>query len=76
MVPSRPVLFVCQLHVVVVLVSLVRHPTVRVLPAIPIPLLLNMVYSVDVLVPLVCLLVPPFHVFLIVRFSESDPSVI
>ena len=75
MVPSRPVLFVCQLHVVV-LVSLVRHLILRVLPAIPVPLLLNMVYQVDVLVPLVGLVVPLFHVFLIVRFAESDSNVV
>ena len=37
-------------------------------PVIPVPLLLNMVYPVDVLVPLVSLLVHLFHVFLIVRF--------
>ena len=40
------------------------------------PLLLNRVYLVDVLVPLVGLLVHLFHVFLIVRFSESDPNVV
>ena len=67
--------FVCQLYLVV-LISLVRHPTLWIFPAIPVSLLLNMVYLVDVLVPLVGLLVHLFHVFLIVRFSESDPNVI
>ena len=76
MIPSRPVPFVCQLHLVVVLVSLVRQPTLRVFPAIPVPLLLNMVYPVDVLVPQVGLLVNLLHVFPIVRFSESDLHVV
>ena len=57
-------------------VSLVRHATVQVPSAIPVPLLLNMVYPVDALVPLVGILVYLFHVFLIVRFSESDLNVV
>ena len=65
----RPVLFVYQLHLVV-LVSLVRQPTLRVFLAIPVPLLLNMVYSLNVLVPPVGLLVHLLHVFPIVRFSN------
>ena len=75
MIQSCPVLFVCPLHLVV-LVSLVRQPTFWVLPVIPVPLLLNMVYPVDVLVPSVGLMVHLFHVFPIVRFSESDPNVV
>ena len=53
-----------------------RHATVRVPTAIPVPLLLDMVYPVDALVPLVCLLVYLFHVFVIVRFSEFDLNVV
>ena len=41
-----------------------------------VPLLLNMVYPMDVLVPSIDLLVHLFHVFLTVRFSESDPNVV
>ena len=41
-----------------------------------VPLLLNMVYLVDVLVPPVGLLVHLFHVFLIVIFSEFDTNVV
>ena len=44
-----------------------RHPTLAVLPAIPLQLLLNTVYPLDVLVGLLVLL---FHVFLTVRFPN------
>ena len=45
-------------------------------PAIPVPLLLTRVYPVDLLVPIVGLLVHLFHIFLIVRFSKSDPNIV